>query len=293
MLSPARPSSWTPWTAGQWQYGDTSFPEVGVTFFAGTFVRHPLALAAATAVLTHLKQNGPGLQQALTERAAATADVLRSHIAEFDAPYHVTQFSSLMHLTFPPEQRYAGLLFYLLRERGIHTWENRLFVLTTAHSDEDIASLTRAFRESLAELQSQGFFGSAGGPRVRTSSPAREALASAPADLSTPASQLASRFPLTEAQREIWLAAQMGGDAAVAYNESLSLKFRGPFAVDLFRQAVHHVVERHPILLAGISEDGLWQEIHFSSTIDIPLDDLSSLSAGGQARPSRRWSRKR
>ena len=27
---------------GQWQYGDTSFPEAGVTFFAGTFVRHPL-----------------------------------------------------------------------------------------------------------------------------------------------------------------------------------------------------------------------------------------------------------
>src|SRR5580704_17780929 len=32
---------------GQWRYGDNSFPEVGVTFFAGTFVRHPLALAAA------------------------------------------------------------------------------------------------------------------------------------------------------------------------------------------------------------------------------------------------------
>ena len=29
---------------GMWQYGDDSFPEIGVTFFAGTFVRHPLAL---------------------------------------------------------------------------------------------------------------------------------------------------------------------------------------------------------------------------------------------------------
>src|SRR5439155_23061221 len=25
---------------GSWQYGDASFPEIGVTFFAGTFVRH-------------------------------------------------------------------------------------------------------------------------------------------------------------------------------------------------------------------------------------------------------------
>jgi hypothetical protein len=25
---------------GFWEFGDDSFPEVGVTFFAGTFVRH-------------------------------------------------------------------------------------------------------------------------------------------------------------------------------------------------------------------------------------------------------------
>ncbi len=32
---------------GAWRFGDDSFPETGVTFFAGTFVRHPLAMAAA------------------------------------------------------------------------------------------------------------------------------------------------------------------------------------------------------------------------------------------------------
>src|SRR5204862_2166287 len=32
---------------GHWEYGDDSIPTVGVTYFAGTFVRHPLALAAA------------------------------------------------------------------------------------------------------------------------------------------------------------------------------------------------------------------------------------------------------
>jgi len=48
---------------GVWQYGDESFPEVGVTFFAGTFVRHPLAIAAAHAVLKYIIQEGPALQQ--------------------------------------------------------------------------------------------------------------------------------------------------------------------------------------------------------------------------------------
>lgn len=41
---------------GNWNYGDDSVPEVGVTYFAGTFVRHPLALAAAKAVLLHIKE---------------------------------------------------------------------------------------------------------------------------------------------------------------------------------------------------------------------------------------------
>ena len=57
---------------GRWSYGDDSFPEVGVTFFAGTFVRHPLALAAARAVLLHLKEAGPSSSGASTcERSSS------------------------------------------------------------------------------------------------------------------------------------------------------------------------------------------------------------------------------
>ena len=52
---------------GDWQFGDDSAPEAGRTFFAGTFVRHPLALAAAKASLTHLKDGRPGAART-TER---------------------------------------------------------------------------------------------------------------------------------------------------------------------------------------------------------------------------------
>ena len=53
---------------GHWDYGDDSVPTVGVTYFAGTFVRHPLALAATKATLAHLQAQGPELQAALTAR---------------------------------------------------------------------------------------------------------------------------------------------------------------------------------------------------------------------------------
>ena len=48
---------------GAWQFGDDSYPEVGVTFFAGTFVRHPLTLAAVKAVLQFFREQGPALQE--------------------------------------------------------------------------------------------------------------------------------------------------------------------------------------------------------------------------------------
>src|SRR5204863_6593293 len=39
---------------GDWRFGDDSVPTADMTWFAGTFVRHPLSLAAAKATLEHL-----------------------------------------------------------------------------------------------------------------------------------------------------------------------------------------------------------------------------------------------
>lgn len=266
---------------GEWQYGDASSPNVGVTFFAGTFVRHPLALAAAKSVLTHLRESGPELQQQLTARTAQVAAALQAIIEEFEAPYHVAQFSSLIQITFPPEQKFGGLLFYLLRERGIHTWENRAFVITTAHTTADFSRLTTALRESLAEMRAAEFLSTTSGRKIQVAAAAvtasseiadtptlgAAAAAHAAADNGTP-------FPLTESQQEIWLAAQMGEDAAVAYNESLKLDFRGAFDAELFRTAARQVIERHPILLASVGAGGQSQQVRVDTTLDIPLVDV-------------------
>ena len=58
---------------GKWSFGDSSVPEAGVTWFAGTFVRHPLTLAAAFAVMNHLKEQGPRLQEELNEKTTRFA----------------------------------------------------------------------------------------------------------------------------------------------------------------------------------------------------------------------------
>src|SRR5262249_16835070 len=40
---------------GFWQYGDDSVPRGETTFFGGTYIQHPVAMTAAKAVLTHLR----------------------------------------------------------------------------------------------------------------------------------------------------------------------------------------------------------------------------------------------
>src|SRR5207237_2539452 len=77
---------------GAWQFGDDSYPSVGVTFFAGTFIRHPLAMAASWAMLNFLKEQGPQLQQWLNERTAELAKTLNDFLLERGVPLHIQNF---------------------------------------------------------------------------------------------------------------------------------------------------------------------------------------------------------
>jgi hypothetical protein len=142
---------------GHWRYGDNSIPEVGVTFFAGTYVRHPLTMAAAHAMLSHLKREGPELQRELSERMAAVARELNQFLIERQVPAHLEHFSSFFWVRFDSKIKHASLLFFHLREKGIHIFEGRLFFLSTAHSEADVALLVRAFKESIVEMQAAGF----------------------------------------------------------------------------------------------------------------------------------------
>jgi len=61
---------------GFWRYGDGSYPTVETTFFAGTFMKHPLTMAAARAVLLRLKADGSTLYATLNRRTARLFNTL-------------------------------------------------------------------------------------------------------------------------------------------------------------------------------------------------------------------------
>ena len=139
---------------GMWNYGDKSYPGVDRTFFAGTFNQYPLAMRTARAVLTHLKEQGPGLQQQLNERTATLANTLNRYFQAEDVPIKIEQFSSFFRFALAGN---LDLLFYHMVEKGIYVWEWRKHFLSTAHTEADLEQFVQAVKDSVAELRQGGF----------------------------------------------------------------------------------------------------------------------------------------
>jgi amino acid adenylation domain-containing protein len=249
---------------GHWQFGDASIPTVGVTYFAGTFVRHPLALAAARAALTHLRDAGPALQERLTARTRAMVDQVNGGMAEIGAPFKLNTFASLWRNVFTEELPYADLIYAMLRDRGIHILDNFPCFLTTAHTDDDIATIVAAYQAAAREMQASGFFPAAKHQvAVAAEAGVREA-------------------PSTEPQREVWLADRLGPEASLAYNESVSLHLRGELDIAALRHAVRELPARHDALRATFGADGLSVRAGAApgmAALEVPLRDLSGLAA--------------
>lgn len=142
---------------GTWQFGDDSAPQVPTTFFAGTFCKHPLALAAARAALQHLKDQGPALQNALNQRTADLVDRLNAFTAGANMPVQFTRFGSFFAIALSQSDlspAAANLLSYHLLNQGIHLrGGDRGGFLSTAHTPEDIEAIFAAFQHSLSTLR--------------------------------------------------------------------------------------------------------------------------------------------
>ena len=143
---------------GFWQFGDDSFPEVGVTYFAGTFVRHPLALASTKASLNYLKANGPELQDNLANLTEHLASELNSVFKNRNLPIEINYFRSLWRLSFTKEIPYSELIFVLMRLKGIHIWDGFPCFMTVAYKKEDVTRIITCFIESIDQLTEVGVF---------------------------------------------------------------------------------------------------------------------------------------
>ena len=242
---------------GHWQYGDESYPEAGVTYFAGTFVRHPLALAAARATLQHLKRGGHALYSTLNARTQRLADKLNAAFATRNAPVKAVHCATLWRLSWDDNTRHISLFYYLARFYGLHLYEQFGHFVTEAMSDQDCDLIADTFVRVLDELMGLGLIeprgggptGNGSGNGSGKGSPAKAAptggpsLASALAGNGTSTTLRAA--PLSPGQTERWLAGAFDRGGRQALNEAFCLRLAGQVNRGALKQALRDVLDRH------------------------------------------------
>lgn len=244
---------------GFWNYGDESYPQASQTIFAGTFCKHPLAMAAARAVLLHMKKAGAGLQEQLSERTTSLVARVNDVLGRSQAPIDLKRFGSMFFFIPSRSLRNLDLFFYHLVNKGIYLWEGRTCYLSTAHSDADCDAVVAAVAESVADLQRGTFLD--GAPAA--------AVAALPAD--------PKQVPATDMQRQIWFLSKMGDQLAGASHESVSIGFSGKLDEFSLRRSLAVLVDRYEILRTTFSADGSQQIVHPAAGFELPVIDFSRL----------------
>ncbi|WP_186112797.1 type I polyketide synthase, partial [Burkholderia gladioli] len=125
------------------------------TFFAGTFSKHPLALAATHAVLRRLIERGPELQASLNRRTDALVARLNRLFTTHRLPMQMVNCGSLFRLHCLHN---LDLFCYHLLANGLYVWEGRTMYLSDAHSEADVDAIYAGFEASARALVAAGFF---------------------------------------------------------------------------------------------------------------------------------------
>ena len=273
---------------GHWQYGDDSFPEAGVTYFAGTFVRHPLALAAARATLLELKRGGQAFYDDLNARTSGLVERLNAAFAARGAPVKAVHCASLWRLAWDEDQKFVSLFYYLARFHGLHLYEQFGHFVTAAMGPAELERIAEVFIAALDELMAQGFIAPRAGFAPQRVDDAR--LPTLAGDAS------ALEGPLGPGQAERWLAAGFDPNALRALDETFTLTLEGALDRSALETAVRDVCGRHPAFRLRIAVDAPRQSIDADTpapieviALDAHPDPASALQAALAEAAQRRF----
>ncbi|MGH3165370.1 MAG: aminotransferase class III-fold pyridoxal phosphate-dependent enzyme, partial [Trebonia sp.] len=173
-----------PIDGGRWREGDAGFPQRPSMMFAGTFSKHPLAMAVAQQMIWHLKKESPRLQAALSDRVGGLAARINAHAAASGFPVAVEHFTSVFRINVDGSPLAEDMFFLGLLNRGIYVWEGRSCFLSAAHTDANCAQIAEAAADTAAEVAAAGLWENRR-PREKK---ARAASAPVPAPAPVPAS---------------------------------------------------------------------------------------------------------
>ncbi len=257
-----------PIDGGEWNFGDASMPRAEMTFFAGTFSKHPLAMAAAEAVLRKMKNEGLKLTSELTARTQKLANELNTFFTAQKLNISVKHFSSLFRFKANAN---LDMFFYNLNFRGIYVWEGRNLFLSTAHSEADVAEFIRIVKETTLELIENGFLKPKTSKQIESAQP----------------TTTEKTWPLLPSQQRFKELLVNGKNGEAAAHICISVKMKGDLKPDILERSLEKVVRHYDAfrLRVDIENGQQWFsakadcpfEIHDVSQAKIPWDELTKL----------------
>ncbi len=212
-----------PIDGGMWQYGDDSYPQAESIFFAGTFSKHPLAMAAGKAVLQKIKAEQAEIYPQLEQKTRWLTEQLNQFFLDEQIPIKIVRFGSLFRF------KYSGnydILFYHLMLQGIFIWEGRNCFVSTAHSEADIQAFVQAVKTSVESMKADGYFG----------------------EVSTQAATSSDWYPLSDSQKRFFRLAKLGKGGKQAGNIGFVIKFDRALDSTLLHKAWQELIARHESL---------------------------------------------
>ena len=258
---------------GHWQYGDDSYPEAGVTYFAGTFVRHPLALAAAHATLLHLKKGGREFYRNLNDRTQRMVERLNTAFALRGAPVKAVHCASLWRLQWDDNQKFISLFYYLVRYHGLHLYEQFGHFVTEGMTDAHTDRIFQVFTNAMDELMGLGLI------TPKDGSPAPQG----PGGGSDSAKTTRTEAQLSPGQTERWLAGGFDPHARRALNESFCVSLRGGVDRTALKAALQDVLTRHEAFRIKFDLDEPRQILTPPAPVPVAEIDLSNQADADEA----------
>lgn len=233
---------------GFWSFGDRSYPprEEIRTFVAGTFCHHPMAMAAANAVLNKLESED--VQKELNNRTRQFVCEMNQYFKEEEIPIKMVNFGSLFRFVLQGD---LELFFYLLIYKGIYVWEGRNCFFSTAHTEDDIRRIADIIKESVQEMRKYGFIKPKKGQ------------------------ENINVMELSDSQKEILSGIMLDDEVSVACNETIVFDMQGDMDEQMMCQAVGMVSDKHDAVGISIDTENQKQAIK-KKTIPVKFEDISN-----------------
>lgn len=257
---------------GFWNYGDNSYPSKEMTYFAGTFCKHPISMAASNAVLQFFKQDKGDVQKKTNQLTKYFVEKVNDYFTSENVPIRVSYFASEFKfetfgkfnaLTLPAEM---DLFFYLLMEKGIYIWEKRTCFFSAAHTYEDADYFLKSIKECVDELQENGFSLSEKGKKKNKL--AKDELQG-------------FVFEALDSQKRFFVLSQLA-DMEKGVHLSSAWLFRGKFDTEKIKPIFKKIIYRHTSLRTGfvIENNVIRQRLFENVDFDITVEKITKESLG-------------